>query len=123
MITECSPVATSSRAIWSSSAPGAVEIVNNTPVPPGRMSGQTCTAFSGAVIASGSPPAADTLRRPLKDAVPNTIMSSAPQLAPLRFPGSSEIVTGGPPSVETFCKVPPAPAMNPIHAPSGDMKG
>src|SRR4029078_4933412 len=100
-------------------------IVNSTARTPGRNSGHTWLLRSAdAVRASGLPPAADTRQRPLDPDVQKTVVSSGPQLAPrMLAPGTSQIVTTGPPTIGTFMSLLTPSSEKPSHALSGDTNG
>jgi tRNA A37 threonylcarbamoyladenosine synthetase subunit TsaC/SUA5/YrdC len=71
-------------------------------------------------IGAGVPPPDGTRNSPAR--VANTIVPSAPQLAPkLSVAATSQIGVGCPPAVATFSIL--LPAQKPIHAPSGEKNG
>ena len=98
-------------------------MVKRTPSPPGNISGHRWSPCSGSGVVSsiGSPPSAETRQSPLGALVAKTMVSSGPQLAPSGTPsGSSLMVTGGPPRIETFLNLLRPRAKYPTQLPSGE---
>src|SRR5436190_6795573 len=93
-------------------------VVKSTVRPSGRISGQ----LAGPPVTSdaGMPPAALTFANPPPRRA-NTIVPSAPQLAPLPEAETLQILRGTPPATATFWSAPLA--KKPTHRPSGEKNG
>src|ERR1700693_5203481 len=100
----------------------AVEAVNNTALPPGRICGQRWvpSPFCKSVTGVGGPPAEGIRDKPPAELRLAMMLPSSPQLPPIPT-GAAHKVIAEPPSTETFCSF--DAVKKATHCPSGEKKG